>query len=151
MGALDGGTIFLRPLPEGGSDHKEIGLAPALLAKFNGGNGLFNSILTQAISTSQQWTWQQFEIAHLCYLAATMAALIKQRKHFQTISLGTFLQNVRPTDSALLSDRLKLPEQFEAAICRKDPNQCIPRTNAKQGSKITVDINDFEFVHHAKD
>lgn len=151
--ALDGGTIFLRPSLEGGleSDHKEIGLAPALLAKFNGGNGLFNSILTQAISNSQNWTWQQFEIAHLCYLAATMAALTQQRERFQKVSLGTFLRNARPTDSALLSDRMQLPECFEGAIWREDPNQCIPRTNAKRGSQITVDIDDSECVHLAKD
>ncbi|KAL3926898.1 MAG: hypothetical protein SGBAC_013293 [Bacillariaceae sp.] len=151
--ALDGGTIFLRPSLEGGleSDHKEIGLASALLAKFNGGNGLFNSILTQAISCSQNWTWQQFEIAHLCYLAATMAASIKQQERFQIISLGTFLRNARPTDSALLSDRMQLPEGFQGATLREDPNQCIPRTNAKQGSQITVDIDDSEYVHLAKD
>ena len=151
--ALDGGTIFLRPLLEGGPEPgcKEIGLAPALLAKFNGGNGLFNSILTQAISESKNWTWQQFEIAHLCYLAATMAAIIKQRKHFQKISLGTFLKHAKPTDSALLSNEMRLPNYFEAATYKKDPNQCIPRTNAIQGSQITVDINDFESVHLAED
>jgi len=149
--ALDGGTVFLRPQrDEGGAyENMEIGLAPALLAKFNGGEGMFNSILTKAISHSQQWTWQDFEISHVCYLAATMAALVRERQRFEAISLGTLLRNVKPTNSDLLSGRIRVPDHFEGATYISDLSQCIPRADANLSRRISVDLTDFNHIHLA--
>ena len=143
--ALDGGTVFWR------TDGMEIGLALALLAKFNGGRGMFNPILTKEIPQAQEWTWQNFEKAHLLYLAATMAALIKEKDRFDNITLGTLLRNVRPSDSSVLSESLELPTSFHGATFDKDLTQCIPKSSAKRGSQITVTQDDFEHVRLAMD
>lgn len=150
--ALDGGNIFLRTHSEEGHPVKtgksaEIGLAPALLAKFNGGTGQFNAILTRSISGVKDWTWMEFEKAHLLYLAATMSALIKEQGRFQEVSLRTYLRNVKPTNSSLLSDRLILSSRFDGANYCEDTLQCIPRSNAKAGNKIEIEFSDFEHVH----
>ena len=140
--ALDGGTVFWQA-------DGEIGLAPALLSKFNGGEGMFNPILTRQISSSQEWTWQYFESAHLLYLAAIMAALVKERRRFSNITLGTLLRSSSPRESSILSEALQLPAKFDGGKFTRDATQCIPRMNAKKGSQIKVSLDDFETVHLA--
>jgi hypothetical protein len=141
--ALDGGTILLH-------NESEIGLAPALLAKFNGDQGIFNPILTQEISSAQDWTWQIFEKAHLLYLAATMRALIDEAHRFDhNITLGTYLRHVNPSTSPILSRKLVLPSSFERRDYVTDEKQCIPKSNAKRERRISILFNEFEHMYQA--
>jgi hypothetical protein len=131
--AIYSGTVFLR-------NPGELGLAPALLSKFNKDytHQLFNPLLVKTLTTADQWTWQDFEKAHVLFLSATMAAIIKEQKRFSQITLGTFLRNVQPEASHFLSYRLCLPKTFNAVGFKKQTRQCIPRSNAKPGSKHDV-------------
>ena len=69
--ALDGGSAFLR-------NGSELGLAPSFVAQFNlQSEGVMNTIVLKNIARAESWTWQDFEKAHLLYLAATTAAHAK--------------------------------------------------------------------------
>ncbi|CAJ1936998.1 unnamed protein product [Cylindrotheca closterium] len=140
--ALDGGTIFLK---EG-----EIRLAPALVSKFNAENSMINSLLVKAPSKTDKWTWRNFESVHLLYLAAVLAAMIKEKEHFQGATLGTYLRNMKPSDNAYLFKPLHLPLNFTATHYKIDPAQCIPRAiPASVSSVIDVDVMDREHVHQS--
>lgn len=141
--ALDSGTVFYRS--EG-----ELGLAPALLAQFNLEQNLFDPILVRSLSTSEDWTWQDFEKAHLLFLAATLNALIEECERFPTMTLGTFLCNVQPSNSAPLQHSLNLPNKFQHASLIVEPKQCIPKSTAGAINRLSVDLSDVENIHQTK-
>ena len=140
--ALDGGTVFYR-------NERELGLAPALLAKFNETQSVFNPVLVKTISKAEEWTWQDFEKAHLLFLAATMKALIKEQGRFGNITLAALLRNVHPVDSPALRQPLSLPDDFVGADYTQENRQCIPKSNADQSRELSLDTKDINCVHLA--
>jgi hypothetical protein len=138
--AIDAGTpVFL--------SNKELRVPPGLLAKFNGSHRLFNPLLVKRLTIGDDWTWQHFEQAHVLYLAATMAAIIREQNRFVFLNLGTFLRNAQPEDSPLLSCPLRLPTTFESFSYTEQTHECIPRCNATPGTnnkqEHTVSTEDF--------
>ena len=132
--ALDCDTVY--------RNGKELGLAPALLAKFNENQGVLNPLLLKALSEPERWSWQDFEKSHMLYLAATMAALIEEQKRFSQIKLGTYLRSVQPVDSRWLGCALNLPTTFKRCDYTEQTSQCIPKTNARGGKTHTVPTDD---------
>jgi hypothetical protein len=131
--AIDSGSVFLR-------NSSELGLAPALLNKFSNDKNqkVFDPLLVKTLTKADQWTWQDFEKAHMLYLAATMAAIIREQERFSQITLGTFLRSVQPETSRFLSCQVCLPKTFNALGFTKQTRQCIPRSDARPGSKHGV-------------
>ena len=137
--ALDSGTVYL--------DGTELRLAPALLAKFNAENHkLFNPLLVKVPSEAEEWTWQDFERAHVLYLAATIGATIAKQNMFEKITLGTILRSVQPKENTVLLRTLKLPAFFDSYMFQKQESQCIPNANAKKKKAHSVNLQDFSRV-----
>lgn len=99
--ALDSGSAFL----SNGRNGTELGLTPAFVAQFNlQGNGIMNPTVLKSISHAE---WQDFEKAHLLYLAASMAARAKVRLSENdlknvAVTLADFLREARPAGANIL-------------------------------------------------
>jgi hypothetical protein len=119
--ALASGTVSYDPVEQ------EIHLSPVLFRIFNVKYPSFNSILLKFVSNEESWTWQDFEKAHLLYLAATMMALQKEKLRFPKMVLGTFLRHVQPANNVHLEYGLVLPSDvtFDGTQYKLDDHHCL--------------------------
>jgi len=101
------------------------------------------------------WTWQRFESAHICYLAAVLFAIAATQEQFWTrkdhiLTLANVLAIVSPSSHPILEEVFTPQSSFDALNIIKDRQQCIPRVNAK--SKVhRVNTADSDHMHQALD
>ena len=99
------------------------------------------------------WTWQHFQSAHICYLAAVLQAIAATHDQFwtrqgHTLTLSNVLSSVSPSSHAILEKVLTPQGSFDALDIIKDGTQCIPRETAK--SKVhMVNTTDLDHMHQA--
>ena len=101
------------------------------------------------------WTWQRFESAHICYLAAVLHAIAETKEQFwtrkgHTVTLSNVLVGVSPSNHQSLKKVFTPQDSFDALDIIKDKEQCIRRANAR--SKVHgVDTKDLDHMHQALD
>lgn len=113
-------------------------------------------MLCCTISKNDGWTWQRFESAHICYLAAVLCAIAKTRKQFWTdkgheVTVSNVLASVSPRPNHDILRKVFTPQDsFDALEIIKDEQQCIPKGNAR--SKVhAVNTADLNHMHQAQD
>lgn len=108
-----------------------------------------------AVSKMDAWTWQRFESAHICYLAAVLYAIAETKEQFwtrkgHTVTLSNVLVGVSPSNHRILKKVFTPQDSFDALDIIKDKEQCIRRANAR--SKVHgVDTKDVDHMHQALD
>ena len=99
------------------------------------------------------WTWQHFQSAHICYLAAVLNAIAATHDQFwtrqgHTVTLSNLLSSVSPSRHAILEKVLSPQGSFDALNIIKDGTHCIPRETATSRVHM-VNTTDLDHMHQA--
>lgn len=108
-----------------------------------------------AVTKMDGWTWQRFQSAHICYIAAVLHSIAETKEQFwtlthETVRLSNVLVCVLPSESPILKQVFTPQPSFDALCVCKDKQQCIPKSNAKS-REHRVDTQDLDHMHQALD
>jgi hypothetical protein len=116
-------------------------LAPAMMRACP--SGVFaNDVVLPRVSEAQQWQWEQFEVMHLHFMAATLASIFSCETLFRSpVVLGDVLLGAQPSASSYLDLKLQLADVQSLVVT--DAKQCL-----RAGSDVDlVDVSDLTHVH----
>jgi len=96
------------------------------------------------VSKMDAWTWQRFESAHICYLAAVLHCIAKTKEKFwtrkgHTVTLSNVLVGVSPSNHQVLKKVFTPQDSFDVLDVIKDTEQCIRRSanESRRSTELT--------------